>query len=252
MRFKELVIFSMILLLSIFCWTQKVLGQDILAVLKLVKTAKPLESYQYSLTTTQSTSDSTLSKEVLAQFKPETIQYRVNTSGTLVVGTKNMVWYGKEKMIVVDDNSKTITVYQETKEKQKANKKQSNKTTKKEDNEESLTNFPLMDSLLAHVSEIQVQKISNDVYQYSYTILQKVPLEITLFHHVGDSFFYKMVFSSTTSGIKNSLVREISGFSTVVDERFMSETYYFIAQKESYIVSSYFPHYQLLFLDYEN
>lgn len=235
-------------LLALILGLQVALGQDLSAVLASFKAANQLTSYRYKLTSTQSTSDTTLNKEILAQFKPEIMEIRVSKHGTLVIGTQNMVWYGAEKMIVVDEHSKTVVVYQNPKEKKKNKKRADDKKRM----ETSVSYLPFIDSLLVHLSAVQVQKISEEVYQYHYTLQQEVPVEITLFHRLGDVFFYKMIFSSITAGVSHNLVREISDFSTVVDEKLMSEDYYFVAQQKTYIVSNNFPQYQLLFLDYEN
>jgi hypothetical protein len=210
-------------------------GQDFLSVWNNFKQEIGKGSYQYTITSSQKSEDSIWAPP--NGEKPVTLEYRISPKGVLVVSQNNVIWYGKDKTIMVDDLSKTITIY---------------KTSTQQADKKIVSENMWIDSLIQHNDKIKTTKIDNENNEYTYLFNQLRPLTVRLFYRKGDLFFNRIEFTQVVNSITYTEVQVFSSMSTTIDSRFMSEEYFILTGKNSETVPSlYYPHYKISVLDYE-
>jgi hypothetical protein len=229
--------FKILVILCISLLSEDLYGQDFLKVWNSFQEASSKTGYQYVVDTYQIKSYTAVKPDSVEKTKGERMELRVNKNGVLCVVSNTIIWYGRDKTITTNDQSKSVTVVPLLEEKNKEAILQA-------------THLSWIDSLVANSKQIQVTKVTEGLYEYHYTFSQTNPVVLTLFYQTGSLFFYKIQFSQTISGVVYHAVQEISNFSTLVDERFMSESYFIVKQGNTYVPSSYFKDYQLYFTGY--
>jgi hypothetical protein len=206
-------------------------GQNFETLLKNFEKSKQegITPYRYVVHSYQTThflkNDSTVAST------PENLKVFVNQEGVLLERGHLLMWYDKEKNVIVDNNTKTILVQ----------KQQTVKEHVELDNS-------LLDTLSKNSDKVKVSLVDSLVQTYSYTTTsQGYPLEITLLHRKGDLFFEKTTLKHYFKDFLYTLVQETKEFSSCPTCVQYNSHYFVEFISGAYQPSSRFKGFNLLF-----
>lgn len=218
----------------LFICNHIVCGQTFQQILKNleVKVGDTIQSYRYIITSYQSTNF--VKNDSIVSSAPQTLKVSVNKEGVLIEQGHLIMWYDKEKNVVVDHKIKTILVNRLKKEKESVQ-----------------IDNPLLDTLSKNESKIQIKHLNNELTEYKYeTKENEYPLEITLLYHKGDLFFEKTISKHYFKDFTYSLIQEIRDFSYCpLCDKYKSN-YFVEFISGTFQLSPNFKDYNLLYYDH--